>query len=178
MKQNKQKLMFILTLLGGMLFYGCAKDGAIGPKGDKGADGTNGTNGTNGNANVNGATVTVSANQWAFDNGTYYTVAMYSPITQEIIDKGAVLVYYGDDGSSWDQLPFTYYINSQSSYNFRANHSVGQVTIALTYSDFSQANLPVLMFKIVVISASQKLEYPNLNWSNYQEVKAAFKLVD
>lgn len=176
MKKTTQKLMFILTLAGSMLFTSCAKDGAIGPKGADGANGTNGTNGQDGNANVVGKTVTVSPNSWIFDNGDYYTLYYYEAITQEVVDRGAVFIYLEATNGVWQQLPYTYYFSETGSYSFIALHKLGQVGIIMTRSDLLQPDLPELKFKIVVMAAAAFKLNGDVDYSNYDEVKNRFGL--
>jgi len=73
----------------------------------KGDTGTPGTNGTNGNANVQ---TTIFTNEsFYYNTGGDYTLDVTVPaITQDVIDKGSVSVYWRlGSGYNWNMLPST-----------------------------------------------------------------------
>ncbi len=170
---------------------GCKKDagpkGDKGDKGDAGVNGTNGTNGTNGNANVIAST-TFTLNNWTsnFDDGinfNYSASASWAGITQAIVDKGVVVVYFDDGSGGWVALPYSYAEDTYSSTTINFSFSVGMVAVEYTGFDDSgsfgaSALNGLLAIRIVAISASNREAYPNVNWSNYNEVKAVLNLKD
>ncbi len=171
--------MFALIVL---MFGSCAKDGATGPAGAAGKDGTNGTNG---NANVTGSN-TVTLNNWVSDynDGTdfgFHSDATWSGITQVIVDKGVIMVYVSDDNGGWIALPTT---ESGTGYSATIGFqfSVGSVSIFINGYDDSGSTVAAdfngTVIRVVAIAASNRVDNPNVNLSNYEEVKKAFNLKD
>lgn len=164
--------MAILSIA--MMVFGCSKDGATGATG---AMGTNGTNGTNGNANVIGTTnvITTSASWTSQGSGTFWKTTLQIPeITQAVVDKGIVSVFQNYNGGIWDALPYTYN-NRQWNYGF----FLGGVNILCVSNNGTAINNPdAQTFRVVIISASNKMANPNTNWNNYEEVKNALNLKD
>jgi hypothetical protein len=160
-----------LIFFGAILFLiSCGKDGAIGPEGPAGKDGTNG------NANVVSSTLTSSA--WTYNDPSWEISFTYEAITQDIIDHGAVLVYVGD-GSTYIQLPVTFYFSSSYSSTLDFVTYVGGLKVRQADSDLTQPDNPGSMtFKIVVIAASTLKKGIEINLNDFEEVKKAFGLVD
>lgn len=178
-----KKVLFSFAILAMMFLASCTKPGPIGPdgtagiNGTNGKDGTNGTAGTNGNANVIGSN-TVITNNWVsiYDDGIYFTyqsTITWASITQAIVDKGIVIVYW-QDGSAWIALPYTE-TGHTGSVTLGYSISVGKVTLQCT--GFFDSGSPGVTnangdtFRIVAISASVAAAHPNVNWENYEEVK-------
>lgn len=160
----------MLTLACGLLFTNCAKDGKTGPAGPAGA------NGTNGNANVVSSSITSSS--WVYTAPSWGITFTYPAITQDIIDKGAVLVYL-KVGSAYNQLPLTIYQSASYSSTYEVSTVVGGLTIFATDSDLTQPTNPgSKTFKVVVIAASGRAANPNVNYNDYNAVKKAFNLQD
>lgn len=154
--------------------FGSCKKGDKGDTGPSGTSGTNGTNGTNGNANVIGTnTVTTSASSWTWGSPFYTTVITAAGITQDIVDKGIVEVFI-QYGIGWSNLPD---INGKNSTTFV--FSLGQVKLYNSNSDLTQpVNPGAQVFRLVIISASNRLAHQHTNWSNYNEVKQVLNLKD
>jgi hypothetical protein len=173
MKKTNNTIMTVIAgvaLTLGLTLASCAK------KGDTGPAGPAGTNGTNGNANVVSSTITSS--NWVYNSPSWGITFTYPAITQNIIDKGAVLVYM-KVGQAYNQLPLTIYQSATYSSSYEVSTNVGTVGIFVTDSDLTQPNNPGSQtFKIVVIAASQKLANPNVNYNDYASVKKAFNLQD
>jgi hypothetical protein len=145
-------------------------------KGETGPAGPAGTNGTNGNANVVSSSITTSA--WSYVSPSWEMTFTYPAITQNILDKGAVLVYV-QSGTNYYQLPYTLYPQNTYSRTYTFVHYLGGLKVFVTDSDLTQPSNPgSLTFKVVVIAASQIDENPNVNYDNYEEVKKAFNLKD
>lgn len=143
---------------------GCAKDGATGPAGAPG---------TNGNANVLGSnSVSVAPSDWTLSGG-YYSASFTLPaITQGIVDKGVVMVYEKLGTSSWQCMPYTLGLNERD-FTF----TVGSFKIWSQNTDNSTPTNPgAQAYRAVVISASNLVAHPNVNYKNYQEVKTTFNL--
>ena len=145
-----------------------------GPKGDPG------------NANVTSSTVTVYSKDWYWDNNTSWRVDIkYEAINADITDYGAVLVYMEENGT-WRQIPFTFYysqVEDGVEYFYSSSLEVSTydegVSIFWTENDFYSGYQPDdHRFKIVVIAASSYDARPDVDYSNYEEVKAAYQLAD
>lgn len=155
---------FLAVILVTVVGLGCKKEGPPGPAGK------------DGNANVVSSTVTVS--NWTYNSPSWEGLISYGAITQEIIDRGAVLVYV-NTGNSWLQLPATFYQSASYSSTILVANFTGGVAITFTDSDLVQpANPGPLTFKIVVIAPSQRIANPDLDYTNYEEVKNRFHLND
>ena len=77
-------------------------------------------------------------------------------------------------GTTWWALPDQDGINS-TQYGF----GIGTVTLINSNSDGTTPGNPgAQTFRIVIISASNRLANPNVNWKNYTEVKKVLNLKD
>lgn len=168
-----------LTLIGMTLIAMLSVVSCRGPQGPQGPAG---------NANVVSKTVTVPANKWRWDNNTSWRTDIYfNAITANITDYGAVLVYR-DEKNTWRQLPYTFYyseINEETNEEmfFSSSLEVSTydegVSIFWTENDFCADYPPgEQRFKIVVIAASVYKSRTDVDYSNYEAVKAAFQLKD
>lgn len=153
--------------------------------------GPQGPAGQDGNANVASATVTIRSSQWQWDRfylddnnnerGQYHVIVDFNAITDNVFDHGAVLVYMDVEGA-WTQLPFTYYY-VDGEYICEASIEVatlddGAIAMYWTESDFWQVRPQTHMFKIVAIEANYYENRSDVDYSNYNAVKAAFQLAD
>lgn len=135
----------------------CKPKEVVGPAGPAGATGTPGTNGTNGkdgkdgNANVIGSSKFVTtSSDWVNNSGVYSTFYLDSRITQAVVDKGNVLVYYQNISGSW--TPLTHSSGKNITYYY---FSLGAVTISNYNTDYSANTNPgAKTFRVDIISAS------------------------
>jgi len=166
------KTLFLKTvsLLFIFMLFSCSKDGATG------ATGATGPSGANGNANVIGTTdYTIQANDWLSSGNTKYVNLINNSITQSIVNSGIVMIYQkSSTSSSYTPLPFSY-LGFNSTFSF----SLNSVQLQLSYNNGSAFTISSSMtIRAVIISASNKMANPNVNWNNYEEVKDVFKLKD
>lgn len=145
-----------------------------------------GPQGPEGNANVKSSTVTVHSNDWYWDNTSWRVDIKYQAINADITDYGAVLVYMDNQGT-WRQLPMTFYyqdqLNDGTIVNCSSSLEVSTydegVSIFWTENDFYDGYRPdEHKFKIVVIAASYFNSRTDVDYSNYEAVKAAYQLAD
>ncbi len=172
-----KKLTFISMALMAVFFMASCR-GPMGPEGPAGQDG---------NANVQSSTVTVKSSDWYWDNNTSWRVDIeYQAIDVDIDNYGAVLVYM-NSSNTWRQLPMTFYYsqtddNGQTSYyssSLEVSTYENGVSIFWTENDFYDGYRPDEHdFKIVVIAASSYESRPDVDYSDYNAVKAAFQLAD
>jgi hypothetical protein len=168
------------------LFTSCGKDGAVGPQGPQGATGATGATGVTGatgNANVTSTTIDVAATDWRLQgpagNGWYDTRLTVPSITQAVVDRGLVLVYWNIWPGMYISLP-----TLQSPPNFSDSrqltpyHYLGGVLIEEVYVDRTRTVRPgAHKFKVVVIPAGLR-KIPKVDWNNYAEVAKTFHLPD
>ncbi len=181
--KNAVTILFLLSIL----FIGsCSKEGPIGPAGPQGAQGpqgNQGAQGAQGNANIIVKNFTLYPSDFT-EYGTsgqsqhrYSATHSISEITNSVFDNGMVVVYY-KSGTSWFSLPQTIYVSGYS-YTLTYFHYVGGIGVQRYDSDlYSLAPSFNLELKVVIVPpASGKKEW-NVDWNNYQAVKAYFQLKD
>lgn len=175
----KNKLLVLITVAALVVIAACKKDPVPGPKGDKGDKGEQGEpgpagpQGPQGNANVTSGTVTIS--NWIYDsNNKWYTATIIDQgITQNIVDKGAVMVYIYQGGANI-ALPVTIYPSASYSSTLSYVYGLSQVVIRVQDSDLTQPSNPgSLTFRVVKING-QRIE--NINWKDYQKLAAEYSL--
>ena len=170
----KKLKLICMALIAVVAMVSCGKEGPMGPQGPAGQDG---------NANVVSSTLTIRSGQWYWENDYWRVDIDYPAITADIDNYGAVLVYKSY-GSTWRQLPLTYYYYD-SEYDayygecFEVSSYVGGVSIFCKESDGSHLDAPATSdYKIVVIAASYYQSHPEVDYEDYEAVKAALQLAD
>jgi hypothetical protein len=171
-----KKLFIALFLLSVCVFQGCKKEGPMGPQGQAG---TNGIDGIDGNANVKTYTVNTSSSNWTC-SGFCYTDVTCSGITQDIVNTGSVHLFMESPTQvgAWLNMPWTD-MNSGyiSTYNFV--YALGTLRISKVDSDLTTPTNPgTRKFKIVVIASSGKLAHPEVDYTNFEEIREAFDIVE
>lgn len=162
-----KKLTLLLIALT-LSMWACKKEEVEGPQGPKGEQGPPGEDG---NANVTTGTATVS--NWSWNSPNYWGTMTWSEITQDIVNTGAIFVYM-QVGSSWFQLPYTWYPSSSYSRSYAAIHAVGEVRIRITDSDHGTIPDPgSTNFKVVLIESSN---LPEIDFDDYEEVRDYYKI--
>lgn len=117
---------------------------------------------------VQAFTVTISS--WSYSDPVYYADISWAAITQEVIDGGAVLVYYQTGSSTYSQLPLTFYQSPTYSTTLEVVSYVGGVRVLWYDSDLTQPlTPPAATFKIVVLTPAAKASYPDMDWSDYRK---------
>ncbi len=151
----------------GLFFSSCSKQGPTGPTGAAGA---------NGNANVTHQVFNVSS--WGGSNPTWTASLPIASITATSI-LGSIQVYYSaNGGGSWNATPVTV-VNSGGNYFLSSVVSIGLVTVYWTAnsgfgSDPNTYFGTNVQLNVVVIPPAMKK--PNVNYKDYNEVKAAYNL--
>lgn len=152
------KRISILVIIASVLTtISCTKEGKEGPAGPAGA---------NGNANVTALTFDVYSWHWSSNSATLNA----TNVTQSIVNSGAVQVYLETSPYSgeWLAMPLTVSGN-EMLYSYQVNY----VNVMANPQPTSHER-----FKVVAIASSTRLANPNIDYSNYQEVKGAFNLKD
>ena len=159
------KKSFLLFLI--FMTFSCSEDGATGATGQAGAEG---------NANVIGTTdFTILPTDWQTLGNLKYINIQNNGITQSIVNSGIVMVYQKSNSSnSYTALPFSYQ-GIDRGFTFGLNY------LQITLSPYNNSSISITantIIRAVIISASNRMANPNVNWNNYQEVKNALKLKD
>lgn len=182
----------------------CGKDGAVGPQGPigpaiatgpTGSTGATGATGAKGTANViysNWVTPATYTKDTVFTTWHLYTDIAAAGITQDVLDKGTVIVYGKLDGyttSVWptnqvSALPIlltyqeggTTYTDTWSSLVTPGNVRIDFVDDNNLYNAISNAH----QFRYVIIPGAQLAAAVknHVNLKNYGEVRQAFNLKD
>ena len=159
------------TLMLGLLvvtsFLGACKK-KEGPAGPAGADG---------NANVKSVTVSTVAADWTGDGVAGYSITINAPIiTADIVATGAVMCYMDISGTTY-ALPYSYLYNGFTRHML-FDYAAGTLTVDRRDDDGATTNpgSSNAKIKIVAISSSGLIQHPNVDFSNYEEVKEAFDL--
>lgn len=156
-----------------IMFSSCAKDGETGPQGPAGPQGAQGPQG---NANVKSDLAMVS--NWIYDSNSAKWVATIidNNITQEIADRGMVMVYLVESGSNI-ALPVTLYPSGTYSRTINYFYSQQQVTINIGDSDKIQPGHPgTVTFRVVKIAPAARKANPNVDWTDYNQVKKCLNI--
>ncbi len=188
------KQLMMLLLAGALVSFAACKgdDGApgpagvAGPKGDTGTTGATGPTGPEGpagptgNANVTVVNKTIAATDWvAASNPLVKYVDLTVPeITQSIVDNGFVMAYqafpFSGGSTVWSALP-AYFADQDQGFHFWTR--AGQFRLHSTKNSGTPAT-PATTIRIVIASADGMMRYPDLDWTNYEEVKAVLDLVE
>ena len=130
------------------------------------------------NANVYSSTVTVYESDWRWDDVSWRVDLEYDAINLAVHNDGAVLVYM-DNENTWRQLPMTFYYTDYDncSSSLEVSSYEGGVSIFWTENDLYNGNRPKdHQFKIVAISSTDYAARPDVDYSNYEEVKRVFQI--
>lgn len=152
---------------------------------ERGPAGPVGPRGSNGNANVFSTNFTFSM-QDATINGTVASVQYDVPgITASVVDEGAVLLFFREQGT-WTAMPYTYGVESTTveavDYTVALGYGYDDAFLEVFYEtsidDPSVLNSqPDRDIKAVIIDGFP-LGKGNVDWTNYEAVKAYFNLED
>lgn len=136
------------------------------------------------NANVYSSTVTVYESDWRWDNTSWRVDLRFDAINLNVHNDGAVLVYM-DNENTWRQLPMTFYYTDYDNQGNLVNCSSslevssydGGVSIFWTENDFYNGRrIGTHRFKIVTLSNADYSARPDVDYSNYEEVKRVFQI--
>lgn len=139
-----------------------------------------------GNANIISSN-TLTLNNWSVvnDDGVNFefeTTVLWGEITQEIVDNGIVMVYIKFSSSDWIALPFSFSDDNYSSLSINYSFSVGQVDISvLGFDDVNDHNASEFngtTARVVVMSQEGRMSHPNVDLTDYEEVKRVYNLKD
>lgn len=147
----------------------CKKEKVVGPTGPAG---------TAGNANVKSFTTATVAADWTGDQVAGYSITLNAPIiTADIVATGAVLCYLEYSGTTY-ALPYSYLYGGGYTRHMLFNYALGTITVDRVDDDGLTVNPGAVSakIKVVAISSSGLIQNPNLDLTNYEDVKKAFDL--
>lgn len=163
----KRKILLLFVFISAFVFSACTKEGPPGPAGE------------DGNAEVH--TVLLNANSFAWD-GTYYwryaTWSNVSILTADVNASGAVMLYETNGSGGWFAVPYSFNLGNDVSAHTFFQHATGQVRVYVALSDDSDPGSYSSTFKLVCIPSSARKAHPDLNLTDYEEVKKTFHLKD
>ena len=153
--------------------------GAQGPAGPAGPTGPTGPTGAQGPAGPQGepGTPGTSIQSFIFTNKavtlTGTTQLQVPAITQDVVDKGVVLVYFRSTGTTaWYPLPYT---EDDRTIKF-SSYDVGYVNIKANF------NSTGLDFRIIVIEGTSltglSVAHPGLNLRDFKQVAATLNIIE
>lgn len=169
-----KKIFYSIFAATCLLFAACAKEPVVGPQGAAG------TNGVDGNMKIITKVLNIASSEWTFAGTNGSTSARYiytrslSDITPNITTNGTVLLYYKTAAGDWFSLPHTFY---QSGYNYTISYGYQdyELTMLRYDSDLGPVNPGAWEVKVVIIPGAAKT---NVNYGDYNAVKAAYHLAD
>jgi hypothetical protein len=167
MKTNIKSISLAgIALILGLTIISCKK-GDTGPAGPAGKDG---------NANVQNYSITISSWQWTYDN-TYERLyyRWYNSANSQSAVYGYVM-----SGSGKQSMP--YYTSTSAwseQYDLASNLFSSPAYVEFQFTNYnSRTTAPSYdkYFYLVIIPPAQRKANPNVDYSNYEEVKRVFKL--
>ena len=172
MKTKNLTVLIILAFV--TISSGCTKEGKQGEPG---------TNGQNGNSNVH--SVILTAGSWVWDSGSgtrYSTWTGISSLTYDIASYGGVYLYQANSSNNgYYQLPITAPVSAGVVESDYYEYGQGTIVVYIQNSNLTDpiAQIPSpAKYKLVTISASARSANPNVDYSNYDDVKECFGLKD
>lgn len=199
MKTMKFTNVLFCSILTGLLFFSCSKDGdqgSIGPQGAQGEQGVAGSDGADGADGAQGETGTANVifSDWVAENFfnpnpsaiNAMQLNEFSP-TEFNIATDVILVYGGNNiFSNYEvfQLPYIRNLNVQYGFELLGNADENITTLNITGStlDGSSANYSYFdFFRYIIIpggnstSGKSTIDYTKMT---YEEVAAHFEIED
>lgn len=164
--KNTMKLLTAIIAIAITVSVGCKKpkDGATGPQGPAG------------NANVQNYNITIHPNDWVYDNNynewhyNYYITA----------NMNSAVLGYIMSGNGEQPLPYVY-TNGNCRYTMATNLFKTPPYVQFQFTNFTTATVAPTydQYLYLVIMPPAKIKsHPNVNYSNYYEVKRTFNLKD
>ncbi len=174
MKRLQTGLLVATLLLSAIIFQNCQpQDGEVGPQGETGATGAQGPAGPAGPT----GTANVQYSPWVTvnfaSNGSTYTANLTAAaITQDVIDKADIRVYWKTSGYTLS-LPYAQII-SGTTYSVHQRFYVGRVELISSYA------LTAQQFRYVIIPGGTSIggRKAAIDYGDYEAVKKAHNLPD
>ncbi len=189
LKSKLSDTLVLLTMSLSLFFISC--EGPEGPAGADGLEGARGATGTQGAQGATGAVGTTNViyspwitNVWVkVSNTKFVEHEIAAPkITQEILDKGVVLVYFKETATDnfIKILPSAWYINSELVFTIDSYLAVGKLGVFHGASKAPNGEgietfRPNSQTRYIVIpgGVAGRIKYP-VDFNNYEEVCSYF----
>ena len=178
-----KRIFGMLVVMSAVIFMDACKaeKGEIGPIGLTGANGTNGAVGAKGDKGDKGdagatGTANVIYSDWInisfAGSGTSYIGNITAPkITQEMLDKADIRVYWKESGRVLT-LPYAETVGT-TTYTVHQRFYVGKIELKSSY-----ALSPQLMRYVIIPGGVPSGRMASLKDMSYEEVKALYNLPD
>lgn len=177
MKKSHLLVVAFVLFASAVGFQGCQpKAGDPGPKGDTGATGATGPAGPVGPAGPTG-TANVEYSPWISttftgSSGSYIGNITATPITQAVLDKADIRVYWNEGGRVLS-LPYAEVVGS-TAYTVHQRIYVGRIELKASYA------LSTQQFRYVIIPGGVPVSgrLATIDYTDYEAVKKAFNIPD
>ena len=186
-----RQILLVLTIL---FFSAACKPGDPGPKGDTGDTGATGPKGDIGATGPTGPAGNANVTQISFGSKTLpagNSVAIDLPlpgVDRTLLEKSAIMVYarYSSlgGGTIWYQIP-GYVGGLSTGFTLNVRYIQGSPMILEIFADKFQNATAITLdaIRVVIIPATTlttggRLAAPLVDWTNYESVKAYYKLAD
>jgi hypothetical protein len=97
---------------------------------------------------------TVNGASWTLVGGVQWqSTISWAAISSSVIDKGGVLAFISvSDGSTWEQIPMTFYQTDTYSTSIGVSYTLGEATITWTDSDLTEPiTPPTVDIKLIIL---------------------------
>lgn len=135
----------LTTLLTGALLMlatsGCLVEESVGPQGPPGRDG---------NANVFSLNFDFLLDDAAINGNVASVQYDVADITRRVVEEGAVLLFFRDQGT-WTAMPYTFYLGNGASVSFGFGYDLGFLEVFYETSGSNPAVLPDREMRAVII---------------------------
>ena len=194
--QNCSKSLLMSLLIGLVFMFNACKgtQGEVGPKGDKGDTGATGPQGPKGDTGPAGTTTTGSSNVIAVTfvrnfvpqkSGSDEIFTFPASITSTILSNSAPLVYFETSNfpGDWYAMPGTAVQNNGATVGDVMRYWISSSQRQLGVIRESGTSISsITKIKVVLIpintNVAGRISVPNINYANYEAVKAYYHLKD
>lgn len=163
-----KRILSLVVIVSMVSIFSCTKEGKQGEQGMSGA------NGTNGSSNVQNFDITLNSWDWTYDNlyqRQYYRYWVSA-------DYNSLVVCYVMSGSGKQIMPY-YEAITQRNYDFANVLYQSSPYIEIQYTDYNSpttAPSSSKNFYLIIVPPTARLANPNVDYTNYEEVKRTFNL--
>lgn len=162
--------------------------GEVGPQGPQGTQGVQGAKGETGSVNITTSPwISVKDTDWKSYNGdlSYYDISFKeSALTQNVLDKGLIMCYFRFNNDKKIIYPMpTYWLSSKATFSFYPTLAETEPRMVFETefdepTDLKGASTLDFRYLIIPEATLKSGRTKDINWQNYDEVKAALNLVD
>jgi len=157
-------------------------DGQDGAQGPAGPIGPQGPAGSGGGVTTFDTTFTVLGADWITNGAAKEDTILIPAITLDVVNDGAVIMYIKRTGqANWEAMPYSQPVvynsgTAATTIHYRFSFDTGELYLNYISNAFVVFTLGDNDFKVVVIPPSALKQ--DLDFSNYEEVKSAYGIVE